>query len=343
MRCLLQSYLMSRRQFVSYNGCDSSTQQIEYGVPQGSILGPLLFILQMNDLTNSSKLLFAILFADDTSVFLEGKEYTHLIEMLNSELKKLTIWFNANKLTVNVKKTHYMVFHRARIKTSEIEVVMQNKSINFVTSTKFLGIIIDNKLKWNQHITYVKHKISKAVGILYKIRNFLAKSTLLSMYYSLVFPYLIYCIEIWGNASAVQLDALIKIQKKCVRTISFSEFLAPTHLLFERLNILKSDNLVIQRISLLMYKYSIGEVPSPISLLFRTNITYHEHNTRRASCLHTPIGRSEAIYQTFSYRGVHIWNYISLKVNTDVSYACFKKLVKHHLQSNRTPLIRLNV
>ena len=83
---------------------------------------------------------------------------------------------------------------------------------------------------------------------------------------------------------------------KCVRTISFSEFLAPTHPLFERLNILKFDNLVIQRISLLMYKYSIGEVPSPISLLFRTNITYHEHNTRRASCLHTPICRSEAIF-----------------------------------------------
>ena len=86
------------------------------------------------------------------------------------------------------------------------------------------------------------------------------------MYYSLVFPYLIYCIEIWGNPHAVHLDALIKIQKKCVRTISFSEFLAPIHPLFERLNILKFDNLVIQRISLLMYKYSIGEVPSPISL-----------------------------------------------------------------------------
>ena len=157
--------------------------------------------------------------------------------------------------------------------------------------------------------------------------------------------YPVYCIEIWGNASALHLDALIKIQKKCFRTISFSEFLAPTHPLFERLNNLKFDNLVIQRISLLMYKYSIGEVPSPISLIFRTNITYHEHNTRRASCLHTPIGRSEAIYQTFSYRGVLIWNYIyiSKSINTDVSYACFKKLVKHHLQSNRTLLIRLNV
>ena len=99
---------------------------------------------------------------------------------------------------------------------SDIEVVMQNKSINCVTLTKLLDIIIDNKLKWNEHITYVKNKISKAVGILYKIRKFLDKSTLLTMYYSLVFPYLIYCNEIWGNASTVHLDAVIKIQKKCV-------------------------------------------------------------------------------------------------------------------------------
>ena len=104
-----------------------------------------------------------------------------------------------------------------------------------------------------------------------------------------MFPYLIYYIELWGNASAVHLDALIKIQKECVRTISLSKFLAPTHPLFERLNILKFNNLVIQRISLLMYKYSIGKVPFLISFLFRTNINYHEHNTRSARCLHTEV------------------------------------------------------
>ena len=98
------------------------------------------------------------------------------------------------------------------------------------------------------------------------------------MYYSLVFPYLIYCIKIWGNASTVHLDALIKLQKKCVRTISISEFLATAHPLFERLNILKFDNLVIRRISLLMYKYSISEIPSPIFFLFRANITYQYKN-----------------------------------------------------------------
>ena len=105
--------------------------------------------------------------------------------MLNAELKNLTIWLNTNKLTVNVKKKHITwCFACTWIKTSDIEVVMQNKSINCVTSTKSLGIVIDNKLKWNKHIAYmyVKNKISKAVGVLYKIRKFLDKSTLLNMY-----------------------------------------------------------------------------------------------------------------------------------------------------------------
>ena len=101
--CLLQSYLSSRTQYVVYNECNSSTQSIEYGVPQGSILGPLLFILFMNDFSKASKLFFTILFADDTSVFLEGKEYTKLVEILNEELNKITIWLNANKLMIYVK------------------------------------------------------------------------------------------------------------------------------------------------------------------------------------------------------------------------------------------------
>ena len=245
-----------------------SIQSIEYGVPQGSILGPLLFILFMNDFSKASKLFFTILFADDTSVFLEGKEYTKLIEILNEELNKITIWLNANKLMINVKKTHYMVFHRAKIKTLGTDVIMQNTSIQCVKSTKFLGVIIDNKLRWNDHITYVKNKISKSLGILYKIRRYLDNTTLTNMYYSFVFPYLIYCVEIWGSSHKSYLDPLVKIQKKCIRTIFFSEYLAPSEPLFQKLNILNFEKLVIQRISLMMFKCSIGVLPLPVSALF---------------------------------------------------------------------------
>ena len=107
-----------------------------------------------------------------------------------------------------------MVFHRAKIKTLGTDVIMQNTSIQFVKSTKFLGVIIDNKLRWNDHIAYVKNKISKSLGILYKIRRYLDNTTLTNMYYSFVFPYLIYCVEIWESSLKSYLDPLVKIQKK---------------------------------------------------------------------------------------------------------------------------------
>ena len=114
----------------------------------------------MNDFSRASQLLFSILFADDTSVFLIGKEYTQLIKSLNEELKKVSRWLNANGLTINLKKTHYMVFHRARIKAKDLNVEMQGNNIDCVTTTKYLGVIIDNKLKWTSHILYIKNKIS---------------------------------------------------------------------------------------------------------------------------------------------------------------------------------------
>ena len=128
----------------------------------------------------------------------------------------------ANKLTINLEKSHYMIFHRSRLKDCDKkDVIIQDRIISHVTFTKFLGVIIDDKLKWNLHILYMKNKISKSNGILYKIRNFLDRKTLSHLYNSFVFSYLIYGIEVWGNTNAVHLDPIIKIQKKLVRTITF--------------------------------------------------------------------------------------------------------------------------
>ena len=109
-----KSYLANRSQYVMYNNSKSETKHITHGVPQGSSLGPLLFILYINDLSRASDLLFSILFADDTSVYIEGQSYTGVIETLNKELKNIVSWLNSNKLTLNIKKTHYMIFHRSR-------------------------------------------------------------------------------------------------------------------------------------------------------------------------------------------------------------------------------------
>ena len=163
--------------------------------------------------------------------------------------------------------------------------------LNALQDSKFLGVIIDAKLKWNDHITYVKSKISKTIGLFYKMRQYLGRKALVNLYYSLVFPYLIYCNEIRGNASSVHLDPIIKIQKRCVRIITYSDYLSSSEPIFQTLNILNFRKLVVQRISLLMFKIDKCDVPKPINILFRKNNTYHSYNTRRSDNLHTPVGQ----------------------------------------------------
>ena len=201
------------------------------GVPQGSILGPLLFILYINDLANVSNVLYPILFADDSSVYLEADKESDLIKTLHEELAKLNIWLNANKLTINIAKSHYMVFHRGKRKSDLCSPVLNNVSLEKVQCTKFLGIIIDDGLKWTNHISYIKMKL-EGFGIILRARKFFNKKTLLNLYHAFIFPYLIYCVEIWGNAVNIYLDPLIKLQKKIIKVITFSQYLAHTNDLF---------------------------------------------------------------------------------------------------------------
>ena len=171
-----KSYLSFREQFVEYNYCKSDRKLITHRVPQGSILGPLLYIY-FNYFSKSSDLLFSILFADETSVFIEGTAYSSIINDMNRELEKVDTWLKSNKLTLNILKTHYMMFHRTRIKhkAAEIKVHISGNNIVCVNNTKFLGLIIDSKLNWSDHITYIKNEISKSIGILTKIRRFIDK------------------------------------------------------------------------------------------------------------------------------------------------------------------------
>ena len=176
---------------MQYNGYDSSPSYIKCGVPQGSILGPLLFLLYINDLCKVSKVLDMILFADDTNIFYSHKDPDYLMETMNSELKKLTNWFQANKLSINVKKSNFVIFKpRQKRLTRDLTFTISNRTIKRVDEVVFLGVILDEHLSWKSHIHNVTRKVSKAIGIIYKSSFCLNKTSLHTLYYSLVYPYL---------------------------------------------------------------------------------------------------------------------------------------------------------
>ena len=129
----------------------------------------------------------------------------------------------ANKLSLNGQKTYYIIFHRARFKLTDYSsnLVMGDSIITATNEIKYLGVIIDNKITWIPHITYVKNKVSKGIGIIYKARKYLKRHTLINLYHSYIYPYLIYCIEAWGNATNCHLEQLYLTQKKVARIISF--------------------------------------------------------------------------------------------------------------------------
>ena len=327
---LLKSYLTNRTQFVVYDGIPSCTLPINCGVPQGSVLGPLLFIISMNDIGNVSDFLYTILYADDTSVLLNGKDYITLVKLLTLELDKLSVWLKANKLSLNVQKTYYMVFHRARIKIDKHPVVtMDNVCLNKTESLKYLGIIIDHKLNWTSHIAHVKNKISKGVGIMLRARNYVTKKCLKTLYYSYLYPYLIYCIEIWGISPQTHLTPLLLLQKKIVRIMTYSTFYTHTAPIFKELQILTIDKLVVHRIAIVMYKFNNGLLPAVLNTLYKKNNEIHSYNTRSKDMFHVALGT-----QTFSNISARIWNALIIKIDINVPMFKFKDSLKLFLLDN---------
>ena len=209
---LLQNYLNNRTQQTLINNTKSNTQTINCGIPQGSILGPLFFNTYINDIVNVSN--FKIkLFADDACLLLSSKDAKDLEKKVNTELIKINQWRKLNKLSINFSKSYYMIFSNKK-KNPKFNITMDGNKLTRTDDFKYLGIIIDHKLKWNKHIKYILNKILKVSYMLTKIRHYIDLNSLKLLYYSLVHSHLIYCLTTWGGAPNTTLQPLINIQKK---------------------------------------------------------------------------------------------------------------------------------
>ena len=330
-----QNYLSNRSQNVNYKMEFSQEQELICGVPQGSVLGPLLFLLYVNDLALVSNKLTPIMFADDSSFFIHGKKTDEMADIINQELEEIVSWLNANRLSLNIRKTKSILFNPTKDKkTINISLKILDEKIEQVEEIKFLGVILDENLTWKKHIQYINRKIAKNIGIISKARTILNKKTLLTLYYTFIYPYLNYCITSWGSANKTILDPLIKLQKKAVRLISNAPKLTHTKPLFFNTRVLTVNNLYIYNIGSFMHAFINGKQPIPFNNMFTFNSYIHNHGTRQASRLHTPVGKTSFSYKTIKFRGVSIYNnIIFLNIDTKCSTAAFKAQLKDLLLS----------
>ena len=273
-----RSYLKDRKQVTYINETLSEVSKMcNFGVPQGSVLGPLLFLLYINDINHSLNEVIIKLFADDTNCFFSGEDFDSLMEIVTSEMNSLQNWINANKLTINFdpNKSCYNVFkpkNKNLPSGYDRGIQMGENILTYKESTKYLGIILDDKMNWKAHIAETTSKITKYAGIFAKVRYMMPRRCLTTLYNSFTFPKINYGIEAYGNTTLETLRPLKVAQNRILKILQFKPHKSNTNKLYSDFSVLKMEDIVKFSMCNIMHKYIHHKeaVPQALHTIFFT-------------------------------------------------------------------------
>lgn len=305
---IIDSYLSNRYQCVEHTKVKSSLRQINIGVPQGSILGPLLFILYINDFPKISTKFTSLLYADDTALIFEADSTSELQSDLDTELPKVYEWLQANKLSLNTNKTFYQVYNKSKVNV-DINVILNGINIKHTETVRYLGVYIDEELKWQSHIMHISNIISRNIGIISRSRYFLGQKHRFLLYNSLVLPYLNYCCLVWGNATQSLLNKLLILQKKIIRIIDNQPRLAHSNPIYIKLKILKVKDIARHQAIVVLYNVATGNAPPAIASLFEFTQT-NQRASRVSRHFEEIFTRKVYRTRTIAWIGPRLWNSI---------------------------------
>lgn len=282
----LSSYLSARQQYVQINAVKSPMVNIKIGVPQGSVMGPILFIIFINDISLLQLEGKLMLYADDILLLYEGTTEEEIMTKINMDLNRISEWLDINRLIMNVEKTKYLFFHSPRYCVSSANLVqIKSNTIERVDKAVYLGLNLDSTLSWKQHVDSVIKKISPVIGILSRLRHTgLDKQILLNIYYALIHSHFSYLIAIWGHCSIQLIKKLEVLQRRALKFIFGLHSRTPSILVYSQSQVLPVSKQADLSSIIYIHKIKNNLVSTNIKLTLNSNI--HHHNTRNSSKLH---------------------------------------------------------
>ncbi|KXJ15113.1 putative RNA-directed DNA polymerase from transposon X-element [Exaiptasia diaphana] len=323
-----ESYLLNRQQHCSINGHISKDRNLSVGVPQGTLLGPLLFLIYINDLPNSIGLGHSRMYADDTSISFAAQTKHELQTLINRELSNVNIWLKSNKLSLNVAKTEFMTIgSRQRLMTqanAPIDIHIESSKIKQVSKTKSIGVIIDETLSWAEHVNYISKKISSAIGALKRVRCFIDQATAAKIYKAIIEPHFNYCSPVFDGISQKLDDKLQKLQNRAARIVTRSSFDESAKPL---LDMLGWDTVSVAREkqkAITMFKSVNSLAPKYLMDMFSYRQSLYNFRNSE-NILNVPKPRTNYLKRSLGYSGAVLWNGLTCDMRTARSLADFKK------------------